>query len=715
MAALQKIRSYGPLLIIIIGLGLFAFIAEDGARAIQTITGVGKMQAGMVYGDKISAQEFQEMVEEAKQMYEMRTGQQMDNAMHDQFSDQVWQEYLTYKLVEHECNELGLKVTDEEVQHALNEGTAQSLMAMAPFVDKTGKFSFQALQEFKKQYDQMAGQQVDAQTAEQMQKIMGMWEYTYKQLKKELLINKYNTLLMQSFISNPVTAKSLFEDRTAMRNAIVAAMPNASITDKEAGAATDAELKDMYKRYKEKFWMPFETRDLKYIDVAITASKQDVQALDKEMATLYQRLAGGEDPAAVINGSKSLVHYTNLPFTKDAFPADIRMKLDSMGVGAITAPYENAGDNSKNIIKLIAKTQAPDSVLYRTIFVQGETEEKTQQRADSILGALNAGANFKALAKKYQQPGDSTWMTSKMYQGASFDEESTKYIAAINNAAVGSYTNLEMQGGRVILQILDRKAMVTKYNAAVVKYAIDFSKATRAAALNKFNQFVADNTTLEQIEKNAAKAGYVVRELKEFNNSTHNVAGVGSTKDAIRWIFDEAEVGDVSKLYECGNNNDHLLLIAVTGVHEKGYRAWDDANTKEVLTQLVMNEKKNAKLAEKYKGVKTIADAKAKGFVVDSLNNLSFANTPFVASVGTREPVLAAVGMKTKVGQTSGLVRGGAGVYLLQVVNEQKTGEKFDAKQEMQQAAQMNMQVMGQQLMQTLIKKAKVVDNRYKF
>ena len=64
MAALQKIRSKGTLLLIAIGVGLFAFIAEEFFRSMETTSNIGKMQVGEVYGEKLSVQEYQNMVDE---------------------------------------------------------------------------------------------------------------------------------------------------------------------------------------------------------------------------------------------------------------------------------------------------------------------------------------------------------------------------------------------------------------------------------------------------------------------------------------------------------------------------------------------------------------------------------------------------------------------------------------------------------------------------
>ena len=64
MTALGKIRSKGILLIIIIGLGLFAFIAEEAFRSCNGIKGQNSQQIGEVLGEKIYVQDFQKLLEE---------------------------------------------------------------------------------------------------------------------------------------------------------------------------------------------------------------------------------------------------------------------------------------------------------------------------------------------------------------------------------------------------------------------------------------------------------------------------------------------------------------------------------------------------------------------------------------------------------------------------------------------------------------------------
>ena len=55
MATLQTIRSKGPLLVVVIGLALFAFIAGDAWKVLQPHQ--GKQDVGEVNGKTLTAQE----------------------------------------------------------------------------------------------------------------------------------------------------------------------------------------------------------------------------------------------------------------------------------------------------------------------------------------------------------------------------------------------------------------------------------------------------------------------------------------------------------------------------------------------------------------------------------------------------------------------------------------------------------------------------------
>jgi peptidyl-prolyl cis-trans isomerase D len=711
MAAIGKIRSWGPVLATVIGLALFAFIAEEMFRSCEATSNERRQQVGEVLGKKISVQDFQSLVDEYQDVLKLSQGR--DNLSEDelnQVKDQVWQQFVNETILEQEAEKLGLTVTDEELQNILKAGT-NPMLAQTPFVNQqTGRFDVTQLTKFLADYKK--AQQAGSEMAEQYQKIYNYWKFMEKNLRQQTLAQKYQTLLAQCLISNPVSAKMAFEAQNQESDILLAAVPYTSIKDTEV-EVSDADLKAKYNEQKEMFKQIFESRDIKYVDFQVVASAADRAELMKTMNEAKQQFEAGQAPAEVVRKAHSQLPYVGMAVTRSALSPDVAAKIDSMQIGQVSAPFESKYDNSFNVVKFIGKSQQPDSVEFRLIQVAAETPDATKQRADSILKAVQGGADFEALAKKYGQTGEKQWMTSAMYERSqSLDADSKLYITSINTLGAGETKNVEMSQGNLILQVTARRAMVDKYDVAVVKHTIDFSKDTYSQAYNNFSQYVSENKTLEDLEKNAQKFGLKVQERKDIFNSEHNVAGLRATRETMKWIFD-AKAGEVSPLYECGSN-DHLLVVALTKIHPAGYR--DLADMEDVVKQEVINDKKFAKAAEKLAGVKDIAAAKAKGATVDSVRQITFAAPVFVQAAGASEPALSGAVAAVKAGQFSpAVVKGNGAAYLFQVLSKkEREGSKFDAKQQQTQLQQQALQAASR-FMNELYQKAEIKDNRYLF
>ena len=706
MAALGKIRSKGIILIGIIGFALFAFIAEELFRSCDSARNEQRQQVGEVLGDKVNVQDFQKLVDEYTNVIKMTQGR--DNLTDDelnQVKDVVWNTFVQNEIINKEAEKLGLKVTDQELQNVLIEGTNPMLM-QTPFVNQqTGRFDANMLKKFLAEYKQ--AQTANPQMAEQYQSVYNLWTFIEKSLRQQILAQKYQVLLAGCMLSNPVSAKMAFEGENQESNIQLASFPYSSINDKKV-TITESDLKAKYDELKPRFKQYEETRSIKYVDYQVVPSAADRSALNKSVKEYVASLNSSADPSEVIRKSGSSVNYLGIPQTKEAFPSDIASRLDSMGVGSVSSPVENKTDNTINIIKLISKDELPDSVEFRAISVASDAS------ADSIYKAVTAGGDFEAIAKKYGQQGTKTWLTSNQYQSApSMDNDTKNYIEAINTLGVNQVKDLKMSQAHIILQITNRKGMKTKYVAAVIKKPIEFSKATYNAAYNKFSQFVSENQSLENMQKHAAKYGYKVMEASDVRSSDHYVAGIHGTREAMKWLYDAKE-NTVSPLYECGNN-DHLLVMVLTKINKKGYRSLDDENVKNYVRQEVMRDKKAEMIMAKVAGVKSVAAAKAKGAQVSTVNQVTFAAPVFVQATGASEPALSGAVSATAQGKFSAhAVKGNAGVYLFQVVSKKNRPAKFNEKEYEQRLKQKALQYAGN-FMQELYIKANVKDNRYLF
>lgn len=715
MAALGTIRKRGVILVCIISFGLFAFIAEEAFRSCDSAKNNERQQIGEVFGEKISVQEFQKLVDEYTEVIKMQQGQ--DNLPEEQMNqvkDMVWNSYIQNKIVAHEAEKLGLTVTDAELQDILKTGT-NPMLAQTPFVNQqTGRFDVSALQKFLADYKaQKANPSANAQMMDQYTKIYNYWSFIEKTLRQQTLAQKYQSLLAHCFLSNPVEAKMAFKEENEESKIQLAAFPYSDIQDDKV-KVVESDLKAKYDEMKARFKQPVESRDIKFVDIQVEASQADRAALNKEFAGYHTQLAAAADPTEVVRKSASTVAYLGIPVGKDAFPSDIAATLDSMAVGATTAVKANKADNTLNIVKLVSKQQLPDSIQYRVIQVAAASVAEAKTKADSIQGAISGGADFEAIAKKYGQTGEKAWMTTRQYEFAqSMDKDNKAFINALNTQAVNATSQLQLGQGYVILQVCDRKAMIEKYTAAVIKKNIDFSQDTYRTAYNKFSSFVSANQTADEIVKNAAKSGYKVQDLKDITTATHYVANIHSTREALKWIF-EAKEGSVSPMYECGNN-DHLLVVVLDKINRIGFRGLDDPQVKEMVKAEVIKDKKAEMIEAKLNGVKNIAAAKSKGAKVSEVNQITFAAPVFVASAGASEPALSGAVSATKKGAFSAHpVKGNAGVYLFLVTNKSNRPVKFDEKAQEQKCRQKSMQYAGN-FMNELYLNANVVDNRYLF
>ena len=708
MATLQSIRSKGPLLVIVIGLALFAFIAGDAWKVLQPHQ--GRQDVGEVNGEKLSAQEYQKMVDEFSEVIKLTNG--LNSLNEDQLTnvkDQVWNTYVTNQLIAGEAEKLGLTVTDKELQAVIDEGTNPLLM-QTPFRNpQTGAFDKDMLKKFLVEYANLGSSQMPAQYVEYYQKLGNFWTFVEKTLRQSLLASKYQNLIAKSLISNPVAAEDAFKGRTEQSDLLLAGVPYASISDSTI-TVSDEEIKNLYNERKESYKQPVETRDIQYIDVHVVPSAEDRGAVLKEVTEFTDQLdKTTTDYASFVRSTGSTVNYTGVAINKTSLPQDVAARLDSASVNEVYGPYYNAGDDSYNTFKILAKTTAPDSIQFRQIQVMADTEARRTELADSIFNAIKGGADFAEVEKAYGQTGEATWVNAMSWEGAALDADNLKYIQTLINQPVNELKNLKVGQANLILQVMSKKAMKPKYDVAVIKCPVEFSKETYNDAYNKFSQFVAQNTTLEDMKKNAEEAGYTVIPRSDFTSDAHYVGNIHSTQEALRWIFN-AKAGEVSPLYECGDN-DHMIMVGVEAINKKGY-----VNINKVANMLrneIIRNKKAEQLMGQMKDFNSLAQIKEmKDAVSDSVKHVTFNAPAYISVTHASEPAISAYASKTDVEKVSAPIKGNAGVYMIQVYAKNKGSEEFDAKKEESALSSMS-SAYANQCISELREKGKVTDQRY--
>ncbi|MCQ2109916.1 MAG: SurA N-terminal domain-containing protein [Bacteroidaceae bacterium] len=710
MATLQKIRNRGPLLIIVIGLALLAFIAGDAWKILRPNQGM--VMVGEINGKSVSAMDFQDEVEKYAEVVKFSMG--VNNLSDEQYTavkDEVWNTMVRKSLFEKECSAIGLRVTDAEVQAVIESGQS-AVLSQTPFTNANGEFDVDYLTSFLVSYNSMERDAMPAEYMEYYDNMYNFWLYIEDNIKTSLLYSKYLSLVQGSVVTNPVSLKNSYENRIRRSDILLAAIPYTALADTLVSVSS-ADVKKMYNEKKELFNQLAESRDINYIDVEILPSQADRDEVLSEVSASAEQLAETtEDLAAFIRLAESSVLFSEVPTTREALPLDVAVRLDSVAVGEVFGPYYNASDDSYNAFKILSTVSAYDSICFHRMQVVAEDEAATAQLADSIFKAIKAGADFEEIAQKYSQSGAEEWISSVMYEGGAYSGNDALYLNTLMGMKKGDVVNLALDGATLIMKVTDVKKPVTKYNTAIIKREVLFSNETSNVAYDKLSQFVAGNTTIQDLKNNAEENGYRVYTINDFQSNSYNVADVAKSHEALRWLF-EAKEGEVSRIYEVGENNDHLLVVALNKIHKKGYRPVEDMQA-QLMPQLI-NDKKAEILTKRMASASSIQELRSvEGVQVDTVKFVNFTTPAFVSMTYSNEPLIGAAVYHLDREHLSAPIKGSGGVFVAEKISPDNHSTEFEASAEAERVKAIESRNISNTLIQELFYKASVVDNRYK-
>lgn len=704
MATLQKLRNMGPMLVIFVGVALFAFIAGDAWRILQPHQ--GSQSVGSVNGEELLATDFQKMYEEYSEVVKaLRGTSSLSEEELNQVKDQVWQDYVRNNILKAEAEKIGLSVSVAELNAIVSAGE-DPILQQTPFLNAQGKFDKSILDNFLAQYAQ-----ADDNFKQESQMLYNYWKFVEKTLTDNALANKYQMLIYNTFLSNPVAAQYSFDANNATYDIELAAYPYSAIPDADV-TVSDAEIKALYDKNKEQYKQYSESRDIKYVSYRVTPSDADRAELQKEMTEYTEALkADDADYSTIIRQASSMVPFSAVAWKKESYPEEVAVRLDEMAINSVIDPIYNQSDDSYTTFKLIGKTTVADSIKYRQMAVAAATPEATVALVDSIVTALKGGSDFAEVAKKYNQNGQDMWLTSNQYEGMNIDGVNATFLKNIFAAKKGEYNIMDIEGSpaKVIYQVIDTKSNVEKYQVAVVKRAVEFSSETYNNAYNKFSQFVASCKNVEDLEKNAEEYGYRVQTQRNIYTSTHKIANQNNTRETIRWIFSTANVGEVSPLYECGESNN-LLVVALTDINEQGYMAIEKAGV--TLRNQLINDKKAEKIMAELAGKNFEAAASTANVKSDTVKHITFNAPAYISLTSSSEPAICAAVTNMEQGAVSAPIKGNGGVYVIRLIAKNAKDGEYNVNNE-QNALKAYGQRGTSRFYNDLYEKSEIVDNRY--
>ncbi len=639
MAALEKIRSKAVFLTVIIGVALLAFIMGDFLTSGRTFFGDGNTIA-KVGDEKIDAIVFQRRYEKVYAQYQDR-GQSVDGSV---IQNQVLNQMMGEILLDSEIEALGIYVTDEELTNAMTGANARPQIMQ--FARQMGAESPDQL------HDMLFNPAKYGLPEDQVAKFRENWIDLEKDIERSLKYEKLQNLIAGTLQANDLDRKELWEENATVNTINYVKQDFATLTDSEY-EPTDADLKKAYNDLKAQFKLDTEMRQAHIIAVDIAPSTVDLNTAKDMIDSTYAALLNAPGIDMIRNNSDLVINEMSVR-ASDIRDTEVKDFITAAEVGAVKTP--KFASNVYTIVKVNGKKMEVDSVKLNVMMVQGD--KKLQ---DSIKVQLNAGVSFAEIQKnKSAQGQEGVWQV--LLQAP----DSIK--SKIFNGGDGYFALQENNQMAYFCKVIEKKAPKMVYDIANISYTVYPSTKTIEDLTTGLQNFINTNNTSELFAANAAKAGYnalpvnVTAEDPQINN-------IDGSRKCVKWLFEVSE-GSVSPIEKL---SDKMVTVALDKINEEGYLGMDNSLVKTQVAAKARNEKKAEALLAKY-------DGKAKdlnGFA--TLMNAKVDTTQvtfgqmFIAKIGVGESDLTARVATAKLNDVVGPVKGNNGVYVFQVVKQDRT------------------------------------------
>ncbi|MDR1331702.1 MAG: SurA N-terminal domain-containing protein [Tannerella sp.] len=713
MATLEKIRNHAGLLVMVVGLALFAFIINDALNSTSTYQRQSQDEVANVDGTPIKYMDYSFRIEEMTDVFKIQSQTTLvTDEYKEQINQSVYDMMVREIIMNNDFGDMGIYVTPEELFDMVEGENVSPMAQQFPlFIDpSTGMFSKAYALDVLKSFDNLDN--FTPSQRPEIERLRNFWLFWERNMKTQRLQEKYMNLLGKAIVANPLEARDAYESSLESSD-IVFAMQSYSTVPDSLINVDNSEIRKLYNERKEQFKQR-EGRVVDYIAVEVRPSEADYENARIEIEELKNELASAEDMETYA-GTTSNVDYMDAFMSAAMLDTEMKAFAEIAQLGDIDGP--TFANDAYTLLKLNDKTIAPDSVRVYHILLTSLTgtgvDSTVTAQADSLLNVLKSGGDFEALVLQYSYDdqtkttgGEIGWLT----EAGALQAGGKEFKDAVFDAALNQPTLLKASYGIHILKIAERTANVPKYKIARAYLEITPSNKTFNDTYNQLNQFVATNNTPEKITAAAAEAGYNLISGIRIMTTDRVLGAVPNSRSVIRWAFESTRKNEVSNIIDC---NNQFVVAVRKDVLPEGYQSINSVAS--MLRSEIAAKKKGEQIAKslKDKNIHNLqAYADAMSSPIDTVKFITM-NTSRITNIGL-EPVLNAEITYAQPNQLCGPIIGSNGVYVFTVVNRTQEGETYN-EQEQIRTMDMSNSYKGYQAFQQLIDKAKIIDNRIRF
>lgn len=705
MATLQKLRQKGPLLALIIGIALLAFILGDLVRSGEIIFAQGQYEIGKVAGDPINIQEYQTKLEEVSAIYKARSGGSIDEQTMEQLQRQMWDQIVRERILETEYQELGVEVSNEELFDLIQGNNIDPTVRQLFTDPNTGQFNRSAVIQFLANLERGSADQKN------------YWLFMEKEITKNREYQKYLNLISKGLYVTSLEAKHEIESKNKTTDIKYIVENFNSIPDSTINVS-NSELSKYYEKNKEKFKQT-ESRNIEYIVFDVKPTMLDKQEAKRWIEEIKHDFEQTDEVEQFLRVNDPSHPFERKNYKESELPANLAHEMFNAQEGFVYGPIAE-GDNYK-LVKLVKTVELPDSVHARHILLrpQAQTREAydaAKKQADSLKTLLMAGADFAKLAEENSTDGSA----SKGGDLGWFADGSM--VRQFNDTCFyskkGDIKIVETQFGVHIVEVMEQGEKTKKVQIATLNKTIEPSKETIDDVYAQANKFIGTNDNGEKFDKGVAEQGLTKKIATNLTPMAQTIAGLGKARQLIRATY-KTELKEVIKdeqgsaIFEFENA---FVIAKLTKINEEGYQPLNDVAL--IIKTEIIKEKKAVALTEKINaklsGNNNIESlASALGLQVNEEQNVNFLS--YQIKTAGYEPKVVGAAASLKENEISKPIEGNSGVFVVQVVSQTDNTATVNLETEnaaLQKSARARANYQAYEALKEI---AKVVDNRAKF
>ena len=698
MAVLGNLRKNSFVLIAVIGMALFAFVIAgvfDGS-GFQSQEPIGK-----VNGEELSISDFRNQMDILKKSYNFNDLQALTTA---------WDESVRIELLNQEINELGIGSSSDHLEYFLSQ--SPSFNSDERFINDAGLFDVNKFSNFISELKEINPE------------AYFQWSNQENQFNNQIKANTYFNLISSGLNSTFFEGKKQYSTSNSNANISFVKIPYSSIPDSLV-SVKNSEISKYIKDNPEDFEQE-STRNIDYVIFDESPSKKDQNDLRLRLENLlnqreeYNQVSKLNEvvPGFLTTSDLELflsensdVPYDSIYRPKGFFSSDHAQMIFNLDNNQTYGPYTDGEflKYSKMIDKKRNGNVRASHILVSYQGAQGASSEITRTKEDARKEAsriLNLARNnpdsFSSYALEFSDgPSKSNGGDLGFFQEGMMVKPFNDYVFSNRVGRIGL---VETDFGFHVIKVVAKEDVVLVGTIGLKNIPSD---RTSDSIFNIASKFEIDLGKSFDINKTASDLDFEVKSLNSIGELDHDLPNMENQRRLVQWLFNEdSSIGDY-KRFDLSQGG--FVIVQINDKQDKGLMPARLATL--TVTPILKNQKKAEIIISENKKYTTLEDLSASNNLeiinVSALNQI----TPVVSQAGF-EPKLVGTAFGLEIGQTSNLIEGETGVYLVKLnsLNSVEEIESYSAfENQLTSKLRTNLDF---NIVQSLKKSADVVDNR---